>query len=123
MKTKIWAIFLMILCTIILSIAQIFWKLGADKLSWNIIKLITNFDLIMGFILYGVSGLLFIIALKGGELTVIHPMISLSLIGVAILSPLIIPGDIMNPMKWFGTITIIFGVFLIGYGNWKVHKK
>ena len=123
MKTKLWAIFLMILCTFILSTAQIIWKLGANKLTLNIIKIITNFDLILGFILYGVRCLLFIIALKGGALTVIHPMISLSFIGVAILSPLMFQTDHMTLTKWVGILTIILGVFLICFGDWRVHKK
>jgi len=123
MKTKPWAIILMLICVLILSLAQIFWKKGADKLSFDMFKIITNTNLLIGFLLYGISGLLFIIALKGGELTVIHPMISLSLIGVAILSPMIIKTETMNISKWIGTTIIVLGVFLIGYGNKKVHEK
>lgn len=123
MKTKWWAIVLMILCTLILSIGNIFWKIGADRLVFNFASIINNNSLILGFVFYGISGVMFIFALRGGQLTVIHPMISLSLIWAAVLAPLILPQDIMNFAKWAGITIMLGGVTLIGYGDWRINKK
>lgn len=123
MKTKWWAIVLMIICTLILAIGNIFWKMASDNFVFDFFKIITNNSLILGLIFYCMSGLLFIFALKGGQLTVIHPMISLNLIWAAILAPFILTQDSMNFAKWTGIIVIVGGVSLIGYGDWRANKN
>lgn len=112
MKTKWWAIALVILSTITLSFAQIFWKKGVTE---NIF----NYNILLGFLMYGISGVILIIALKGGELSVIHPMLSLSLIWVSIMSPIFFLNDMMTPTKWAGVSFMILGVVLIGRGGFR----
>lgn len=111
MKTKWWSFLSIIICTLLISIAQILWKLASNNAS------ILNLPLMAGFVLYGLGALLMVVAFKGGELSVIHPFLSLSYVIIAIISPIFFITDFMNTFKWFGVISITLGVIFIGYGG------
>ncbi len=116
MKTKLWAIMLMVVCTIFTSAAQILYKMGSDKLSFGILSIITNWHLISGLALYGLGAVLVITALRGGEVTVLYPIITSSYIWVSLGSSYFF-GEMMNAFKWTGIILIIFGIVLITVGG------
>lgn len=116
MKTKLWAVLLVILCTALTSLGQLFFKFGADKLVFSFMPLVTNVPLITGILLYGAGAILLIIALKGGELSVLYPLVSLGFIWVSFLSAEFL-GEAMVPIKWAGVIAIIIGVSFIGWGS------
>ena len=116
MKTKLWAIILMIICTIFTSSAQILYKIGANTLSFDIISIITNWQIISGVILYGLGAVLVVIALKGGEVTVLYPIITSSYIWVS-LGSVHFFGEKMNLFKWIGIFLIIGGIFIITIGE------
>ncbi|MBN1156301.1 hypothetical protein JXA85_01675, partial [Candidatus Woesearchaeota archaeon] len=103
MKTKLWAICLLIFTTLINTAAQLFYKYGANRLEFNFVAIITNYPLILGIILYFISAALLIIALRGGELSVLYPMIALSYIWVMIASGTVL-GELISPLKWLGAI-------------------
>ena len=117
MKTKLWAVGLMVLCTVLTSSAQIFYKLGTKTLSFNLLSIITNYHIITGLILYGIGAVLLIIALKGGEVSVLYPIIATSYIWVSIFSPMFFPSDSMNILKWVGIFIIFIGVVVISIGS------
>lgn len=125
MTTKPWAIFLVIFITFLTSSAQILYKFGADRLVLdpNLITtffaLLQNYHLIFGVMLYIIGGVLVIVALKGGEVTVIYPIIATSYIWVSFLSIYFI-GETMNMFKWLGVLFIIVGILSIQFGS---HKK
>jgi len=116
MKTKWWAFSLMVLCTLLTSTAQIFYKKGAADLSFNIASLATNYNLIAGMIIYIVGAFLMITAFRGGEVTVLYPIIATSYVWVSI-SSIFFLGESMNLLKWLGIITIIAGIILVGFGS------
>lgn len=105
-------------CTLLTSTAQIFYKFGAAKLSFNIIELITNYELLMGMVLYAVGGILIILSFRGGEVSVLYPIVATSYIWVSFLSIYFL-NESMNLYKWLGVFTIVAGVALIGYGSKK----
>jgi len=121
-KTALSAILLVVFCTLITSSAQIFYKLGSGKmtttagLSTLLKTAVLNPNLWTGLILYGIGAIILIIALKKGELSILYPIIALSYVWVSLLSVRFL-GEHMNSMKWFGVITIIVGVSLIGIGS------
>jgi len=117
MKTKLWTIFLVLFCTLLTSGAQIFYKFGVKKLSFNFFSLITNYYLIFGLILYLLGAILLIIALKNGELSVLYPIVATSYIWVSLLSPKFFPTDSINLMKWIGVFIIVTGVSFVGIGG------
>lgn len=118
MKTKKWAIFLVAFTTLLNAAAQILFKLGVERFSeFSLVSLLTNYSLILGFAVYGISAVLLIYALRHGELSVLYPVIALTFIWVSLLSHQFIPDDMMNLEKWVGILFIFFGVSAIGVGS------
>ena len=118
MATKLWAIGVVLFCTLLTSTAQIFYKFAAEKLSFNVLSIITNVNLLMGMLLYAVGGILLILSLRGGEVSVLYPIIATSYIWVSFLSIYFL-NESMNLFKWLGVFTIVAGIVLIGYGSKK----
>jgi drug/metabolite transporter (DMT)-like permease len=116
MRTKLWAIMLMVLCTVFTSSAQIFYKFGADRLKLDFLSIITNWQLMMGMVLYGFGAILVIIALKGGDVSVLFPIVTSSYIWVS-LGSVYFFGEKMGLFKWTGVFLIIFGIVLITLGQ------
>lgn len=116
MKTKLWAIGLMILTTLLTSTAQLFYKKGADKLEFNLFSIITNYPLLIGLFLYGIGAVLMITAFKGGELSVLYPIVATSYIWVALFSYFLFH-ESLNFLRWLGIAAIFFGIIFIGAGS------
>ena len=116
MATKLWAMGVVLFCTLLTSTAQLFYKYGAAKLSFDILSIITNYELLMGILLYAVGGILMILSFRGGEVSVLYPIIATSYIWVSFLSIYFL-GETMNLFKWIGVITIVLGIALIGFGS------
>ena len=122
MATKLWAMGIVLGCTLLTSTAQLFWKFGADKLEFNIMSVITNVNILMGILLYIVGGILLIISFRGGEVSTLYPIIATSYIWVSFMSIYFL-GEIMSLFKWLGIFTIMTGIVLIGYGSTKSSAK
>lgn len=118
MDKKRLSIIIVFIVTIIISFGQILLKLGTNNLKLNILYILTNYNLIIGIILYLSSGLLFTIALKYGDLSVLYPINALAYVWVSLLSPYLLD-DSMNLMKWIGIFFIMGGVSSIGFGSKK----
>ena len=116
MATKLWAIGVVLFCTLLTSTAQIFYKFGASKLEFNFLSLLTNYELLTGMLLYAVGGILLILSFRGGEVSVLYPIIATSYIWVSFLSIYFL-GESMNFYKWLGVFTIVAGIVLIGLGS------
>ena len=116
MATKLWAMGVVLFCTLLTSTAQLFWKFGAEKLEFNILSIITNVEIIMGLLLYAIGGTLLIISFRGGEVSTLYPIIATGFIWVSFLSIYFL-GELMTLFKWIGVFTIITGIILIGYGS------
>src|SRR3989338_10189125 len=116
MATKHSSAILVFICTIIISIAQVFYKTGADKLEFNLLSIITNQNLIIGMALYAAGAIILLIALRGGELSVLYPIIATSYIWVSFLSIYFFK-EAMNFYKIIGVASIILGIVFIGWGS------
>ena len=118
MATKLWAMAIILAATSLTSTAQLFYKFGAEKLSFDILSLITNLELIAGMVLYAIGGILLILSFRGGEVSVLYPIFATSYIWVSLLSIYFLD-EVMNFFKWTGIFIIIAGIVLIGYGSKK----
>ena len=116
MATKLWAALLVLFTTLLTSSAQILYKLGSAALSFNILEILTNYYLIAGIVLYTIGGALMIVSFRGGEVSVLYPIIAMSYIWVSLLSVRFL-GEIMNMFKWVGVLAIIAGIASIGFGS------
>ena len=114
MATKVWAVGLVIFCTLLTSTAQIFLKFGAQRLP----AIFSNTPLIFGMVIYGIAAVALIISFKGGEVTVLYPIIATSYVWVTLLSNVYF-GEPLIPLKFVGIFSIILGICFIGWGSRK----
>ena len=115
MKTQIWAIVLVLVATTLGSLGPLFLKKAAGKLTLNIKSILTNKFLFFGLLFYAIGTILFIPALKGGDLSVLYPLVALVYIWVSLLSMKFLK-EKMTKLKWLGIALILLGVTLIGLG-------
>ena len=116
MTTQLWAIGLVIMATLVGAFGPILLKKASARSLSKLSSLMTNYNLFGGVALYGIGTMLFIPALKGGELSILYPFVALGYIWVSLLSVKFL-GEKMNKMKWLGIFLIIFGVTFIGFGS------
>ena len=116
MATQLWAIGLVMTATLVGAFGPILLKKASAKRLSKLNSLMTNYHLFGGVALYAIGTLLFIPALKGGDLSVLYPFVALAYIWVSLLSVKFL-GEKMNKFKWLGIALIITGVSLIGIGS------
>ena len=116
MPAELWAIGLVILATLVGSFGPILLKKASAKKLSSISSLIKNYHLFGGVFIYALGTILFIPALKGGDLSILYPFVALTYIWVSILSVKFL-GEKMNSTKWLGIAFIIIGVSFIGFGS------
>lgn len=115
MATELWAIGLTILAQMLGSLTPVFLKKASSAMSLSI-KSLKNKDLWVAIIAQFISMVMFVVALKGGELSFIYPLVSTVYIWSSFLSVRML-GETMNTKKWLGIACIIVGVTLIGIGS------
>lgn len=116
MATELWAIGLVVLATFAGAFGPILLKKASAKKLSSIKSLMANYPLMGGVFLYAIGTMLFIPALKGGDLSILYPFVSLAYVWVSLLSIKFL-GERMNKLKWLGVILIIIGVSFIGLGT------
>jgi len=115
MATELWAMGLVLLAAVIGSFGPIFLKKASGELTLNVFEIIKNKNLILGIMFYGIGTVLFVPALKGGELSVLYPLVSTVYIFVTWWSVILLK-EKMGIQKWVGLALIILGVVFIGLG-------
>jgi multidrug transporter EmrE-like cation transporter len=106
-------------CTLLGAAAQIFMKLGANRLAQpSLLQMVTNLPLMTGYCFYGMSTMLLVLALRKAHLSVLYPIISLTYVWVTLLS-MVIFHEQMNIYKGIGLTVIVFGVAVLGFGDRK----
>ena len=107
---------LVTLASIIGSFGAIHLKKGSGSFSFNPLKIIKNYQLVIGTICYGLATILYMIALKNEELSVVYPLVSMTYIFISFLSIKML-NEKMRVWRWLGVFIIICGIILIGLGS------
>ena len=115
MKTELWAIGLVLLSTTLGSFGPLFLKKASGKLTLNLKSIFSNYNLLIGLSFYALGTVLFIPALKGGDLSVLYPLVALAYVWVSLLSIKFLD-EKMTQLKWLGVSLILVGISLIGLG-------
>jgi len=115
MTTELWAVGLVLIGSIIGAFGPIFVKKASDSFSLNIKKIIQNKNLILGLSCYAFGTIVFIPALKGGDLSILYPLVSIGYVLTCLYSIKLLK-EKMNKLKWLGIILIMIGVAFIGIG-------
>jgi drug/metabolite transporter (DMT)-like permease len=118
MATKLWAIGLVLLCALLTGFAQLFFKVGANKLP----LIFFNWPIIIGLAIFAVEAVLFVIAYRGGDVSVLFPTFATSYIWVSLISKYFL-GESLNLFKLIGIGTIILGISIIGKGSQMAQKR
>jgi uncharacterized membrane protein len=113
---ELWAAVVILLAAFLGSFGSLYFKKGADRLKLSLSGLLGNRDLLKGIVIYGSSTVLYVIGIKGGELSVLFPLVSTGYVWMCFLSIKYL-GERMNALKWAGIGCIILGVSLIGLGQ------
>ena len=116
MATQLWAIMLVLLATLIGAFGPILLKKASARKLSRISYLTKNNYLFGGVSLYAIGTMMFIPALKGGDLSILYPFVSVTYVWVSLLSVKFL-GEKMNKYKWLGIALIISGVTFIGIGS------
>lgn len=112
MQTKLWVILLVLFCALLGAVGQVFFKLGSSTLKLDFYSLITNWKVIIGLVLYAAATVLFLIALRQGNLSILYPIIATSYIWVALFSVYFLH-ESFSLAKWLGVGLIVLGVIFI----------
>ena len=120
-RTSASSIALILLCTVVGAAAQVLMREGANYLpaagsEGMVLSLLTNWPLLAGYACLGLNTGLLVLALRNGQLSVLYPIIALTYVWVAMLSPMFFE-DSMNAFKVVGIGFIVGGVSLIGFGS------
>jgi len=107
---------LVVIATFFTTIAQLSFKLGSTSEGVYIGPIPLNIIIVVGFLAYGTAAILFLYALRGGELSVLYPIWSLSFVWIFFVSSFILKESI-NLLNWIGVLFIIIGVSLVGRSN------
>ena len=116
MKTPFSSIILVLFSSFIGSFGAVFLKLGAEHLKGSLARLLTNYWLAVGVVLYLLSSVFYMMGVAQGQLTVLYPMVSLGYIWAIVWARLFFKESFTLP-KIAGLMMIIFGVALINLGN------
>jgi uncharacterized membrane protein len=109
------AIPIVVICTIFTTIGQLLFKQSSVTFSWNVLSILTNYSLILGFLSYGLGALLLILSLRYGKLSVIYPFVALTFVWVAIGSYFFF-NESFTVVKVLGILFIILGTVYISRG-------
>jgi uncharacterized membrane protein len=114
----------MILVSVMLgTTAQLCLKTGMSKVNMGYgfasfaaaIQAIPNPLVLTGFMLYGISSILWLVILNRAPLSLAYPMLSLSYVLVVTLSALILREKVTS-LTVLGLLMICSGVSMIGFG-------
>lgn len=117
---KKWAFGLMFLCTFLTSAAQFFYKKASIHLSFGVDGILLNMPLYIGAALYIAGALLMLVALRGGDLSGLYPVIATSFVWVTLISAYLL-NEHVSITKWIGIMSIMAGISLIGIGSREKH--
>lgn len=118
-------VYMVLGCTVFAAAAQIMMKYGATHpmppvdlhntatILPFLMALLTNYPLVLGYVLSAGNAMLLILALRDGQLSTLYPIISLTFVWVNLLSMYLF-GDHMNAWKAVGILLVITGVAVLG---------
>ncbi|HSW09533.1 MAG TPA: EamA family transporter [Bacillota bacterium] len=99
------------ICALLGSAGQLLFRLGSATVTLSPWTWIANTRIVGGMVLYGLSAILFVVALRHGRLSVLYPVIATSYVWVALLAHFVLREPV-SPVQWVGLLLILAGVTL-----------
>jgi uncharacterized membrane protein len=108
----LWAYLVVALAALLGACGQVFFKIASQRVSAELSSWIFNIHFITGVCLYAVALIIFVWALKSGQLSVLYPIIATSYIWVLVFSYLVF-GEPLTAFKAIGVGFIFLGIVLV----------
>jgi drug/metabolite transporter (DMT)-like permease len=105
---------LVFVASVVGSFGAVFLKLGAGKITGSVLSFI-NVRLGLGVILYLASSVFYAWGVRGGDLSILYPMVSLGYIWTLLWARIFFK-EPFTRNKFIGLALIFGGVFLVGLG-------
>jgi len=113
--------FVLILVAVCLGVVgQIMMKNGMNQVGAitqfglaTLVHVFSNPFVLLGFASYGLSSVVYLLALSRLDLSVAYPMIGLGYVLVVFFSWLVLREQV-GPLRWLGALLIVAGVWLVG---------
>jgi uncharacterized membrane protein len=113
------AIVIIIVGVIFAALGQVSWKLGMNQVgqlstfnSAAVSGVVLHPYVLLGFVMYGLSTIFWLLALSKKDLSFVYPFISITYILVLVLSSVVLKESI-GVNKLVGTLIIIIGLIII----------
>jgi drug/metabolite transporter (DMT)-like permease len=106
---------LVFMASVIGSFGAVFLKMGAARLDGTVMSFV-NSRLVLGVTLFLGSSVFYAFGIRGGQLSVLYPMVSLGYIWTLLWSKLFF-NEALTRAKFFGLGLILLGVFFVGLGS------
>ena len=116
MKTEIWAILGVIVASIVGAWGAFFLKVGADRSNLQLLALRVDPRVVLGLSLYFSSSVLYIICLRGGELSVLYPIAALVYVWSTVLAKWRLNEEV-NAQKMLGLVILMAGIILVTFSG------
>ena len=108
------------ICVLLISAAQLSLKLGADAARAHssggskdfLVAALTNWVVLGGFVLYGLSAVLWLFVLARVELSYAYPFVSLGFVLMSVAGAFLL-GETLGPLRVAGTALICLGVIAV----------
>ncbi len=113
--TLLHSMLLVFTASVVGSFGAVFLKKGAGRLDGNVTSFI-NSRLFVGVALYLGSSVFYALGLRGGDLSVLYPMVSLGYVWTLLWSRLFFH-ETFTPQKFLGLGLVLLGVIFVGAGG------
>jgi uncharacterized membrane protein len=118
---------LVLICVIMGGFGQIYMKKGlksigglelSEILSKKLISTFLERNVFIGFVLYVLASVLWLVVLSKAEVSYVYPLIALGYVVTALLAKFYFPligmqSENITYIRWFGILLILGGVFLV----------
>ena len=102
--------------TIVGSLGALSFKFASNHINKNIFSLLKRPIFYVGVLCYGIASMIYIVALRFGDLSALYPIAGLSYVWVSLLSMRFL-NEKMNGYKWLGISFILLAIIFIGIGS------
>ncbi len=109
------SILLVFAASVVGSFGAVFLKMGAARLNGNLLSFV-NSRVVLGVALYLGSSIFYALGLRGGDLSVLYPMVSLGYIWTLLWSRLFFH-ETFTRVKFLGLGLVLLGVVFVGLGS------